>query len=101
MLAVEVVIDGSTKACSAGCGADWSLPATQRRARRALSRAFGKEVKLTFTDVTRNRSVALNYGRESRLPLLILDGSLRLAGEFDVRQLVDAVQTERELSGTG
>ncbi len=98
MVKVEIVVSGRSEACMQDCGTDWSLPEARMEAGRAVKQAFGAEVRLSYQSLTRNKVARVKYGNERVFPLLMINGHVRLTGEFEVRQIIDLVQAERELS---
>ncbi len=85
-------------ACGVSCGINWSVPESVEFARRQVRERFGGEVELEYIDVAGKTAGLPEVPDESlALPLLAVNGKVRIAGGFDVRQLIDAIDAEREL----
>ena len=101
---ITVLDDRHTEECGAGCGIDWSLPESLALASQQAKERFGDKVKLEYLNMSRtaaNRDM-LKWKEEIRnknllLPLLILNGHLRISGPFDIRQLMDTIEFETEI----
>lgn len=89
--------------CDAGCGLDWSLPANQEEARAQAWSKFGRRVSLSFCPPAELGACGLPDipGRITSqaldLPLLLIDGDLRIAGNFDMRMMLGLIETELEM----
>jgi disulfide oxidoreductase YuzD len=95
--------EGQNK-CDAGCGEDWSAPESRVFAAERIKERFGEEIPLEYLDIDASpdsRTVKEWRGqiREGNvvLPLLLLNGQLRISGQFDIRQLLDAIEIEKEV----
>ncbi|MBI4289545.1 MAG: DUF1462 family protein [Chloroflexi bacterium] len=94
----------NAKMCSESCGVNWLTPGPQQEARDRLKQAYGDKVKIDFydLDIPVNRE---KYGqwlervKEEKLllPLLVINGEVRINGFFDTRMLFDMVEAEGEL----
>ena len=103
---IEVsIIDESTRRdCDAACGTDWASPEAVALAIRRIKDRFGDGVRLEYSDLSHG-SVDQRIGewrqaireRNLSVPLLLVNGRLRIAGQFDVRQIVDAIEAEMEI----
>ena len=101
---VTIINDSRLEACEASCGVDWSSPETVARARRQISERFGKSTELRYADLAEAGS-----GRETdewhkmirdrnlSLPVLLVNGQPRISGQFDIRQLLDAIEAAMEI----
>ena len=101
---ISIIDESSRRDCDAGCGTDWSSPDAVALATRQIENRFGSEVRLEYSDLSRNAvdPQALEWRQAIRernlsVPLLLINGRLRVAGQFDVRQIVDAVEAEMEI----
>lgn len=96
--AVRLTIIGNSQAplCQVECGPDWSLPETLGQARQAIRRRFGRRVAIEYADAAKCK-MSLPAPGDASYPLLIVDSSVRLAGQFDLRQLIDVAQAELEM----
>ena len=98
---VQLTVVGNSRAplCQADCGMDWSLPETLAQARQALQEQFGDRVEIKYADVARSKK-APKQTKSTSYPLLMVDGNIRLAGQFDLRQVIDVAETEIEMAVT-
>ena len=101
---ISIIDESSRRDCDAGCGTDWSSPDAVALATRQIENRFGSEVRLEYSDLSRDAvdRQALEWRQAIRernlsVPLLLINGRLRVAGQFDVRQIVDAVEAEMEI----
>ena len=99
------IINGSIQQeCDAHCGEDWSSPETITLAGQRIKDRFGKNVQLEYIDLSKaiaNRraskwSQAIN-NKNLSLPLLLINGGPRISGQFDIRQLLDAIDAEIDI----
>jgi len=96
--------ESSRKDCDAGCGTDWSSPDALALATRQVTDRFGGEAVLDYLDLANKTgdSQANDWRQKIRernlsVPLLLINGHLRIAGQFDIRQVIDAVEAEMEM----
>ena len=96
--------ESSRKDCDTGCGTDWSSPdALAVAARQVEDRFHGKAVLEYFDISNRTGNSQANEWRQKirekklSVPLLLINGHLRIAGQFDTRQVIDAVEAEMEM----
>ncbi|HEY91110.1 MAG TPA: DUF1462 family protein [Dehalococcoidia bacterium] len=96
--------ESSRKDCDVGCGTDWSSPDALALATRQVKDRFGSEAVLEYFDVLdeTDNSRANEWRQKIRerdlsVPLLLINGHLRIAGQFDIRQVIDAVEAEMEM----
>ena len=103
---IEVVIVDDTKVekCDADCGVDWSSKEAITSAEQRIKDRFGDKVQLEYLDLSEPviDESALELGQRLRrgsqaLPLLVINGGLRISGQFDIRMLLDAVDAEIEI----
>ncbi len=101
---IRIVDDTSRRDCDAACGVDWSSPEALDLASRQVSQRFGPETRLQYLDLSRTApdQDAIQWRQTIRskslsVPLLLINGHLRVAGQFDTRQIMDAVEAEMEL----
>lgn len=92
------------KPCAEGCGVDWLSEENQRLAQQLVSRNFGASVRLSFVNLslpqerTRHREMVERVGKEGLvLPVLVINGEVRISGHFDFRMLRDMVEVAREV----
>ena len=101
---IKIIDDTSRRDCDAACGTDWSSPEATELAIRQIRDRFGEETKLEYIDLSRtiaDQPIAQWHQtireRGLSVPLLLINGQLRIAGQFDTRQIIDAVETEIEI----
>lgn len=90
--------------CDASCGADWSSLQTLDLARKQVNERFGGNIQLTYMDIAGETAgsepdkwmVALKEHNLS-VPLLVINGQLRISGNFNIRQMMDAIEVEMEM----
>lgn len=101
---INIIDDTSRRDCDINCGTDWSSEEAITLANQQIKNRFRTEVRLEYIDLSRNVpnqqmedwQLAI---REKGLsvPLLLINGHLRVAGQFDIRQIINAIETEMEL----
>lgn len=96
VLRLTVVGNSRAPLCRADCGMDWSLPETLAQARQALQEHFGDHVKIEYVDIAHSKK-STRRAKGTSYPLLMVDGNVRLAGQFDLRQVIDIAETEIEM----
>lgn len=101
---ITVLDDRRAEECEAGCSIDWSLPESLALARQQARERFGDKLKIDYLNISRTKAKRdmLRWRDEIRdrnllLPLLLINGQLRIAGPFDIRQLMDAIEFETEI----
>ena len=102
---IAIVDDSKGEKCDVHCGVDWSSAEAIALASQRIKDRFGDRVKLQYLDLSKpmpNRH-ALELTQELRnknfpLPLLVINGQPRISGQFDIRQLLDAIDAEIEIT---
>ena len=103
---IQIVImdDRHTEECGAGCSLDWSLPDSLALAREQAEERFGEQVKIDYLNLSLQAAKGdmLKWKEEIRnknllLPLLLVNGHLRISGPFDMRQLMETIEIETEI----
>ncbi len=102
--AIEIVDDTGRRDCDADCGTDWSSPEMVALAGKQVEQRFGGAATVEYRDLARG---ALDAGQQEMkrnirqqglsVPLLLVNGHLRVAGQFDIRRIVDAIEAEMEI----
>ena len=89
------------KLCAEPCGVDWTEEENQRLARQNLRQFFGDGVELEFYDAGEAPPDIARGLKEGGLilPLLVINGKVRLQGFFDFRRLRDMVEAVGETHG--
>lgn len=98
---VRLTVVGNSNAplCQANCGTDWSLPETLAQARRTLKERFGDSVEIEYADIVRGKKTTRPL-KGTSYPLLVVGNNIRLAGQFDLRQVMDIAEAELEMAVT-
>ena len=101
---VTIVDDSQGVKCDAHCGIDWSSAEAMTLATERIKKQFGDRVQLEYLDLAKPiiGDHALELSQQVRdkdlsLPLLVIDGQPRISGQFDIRQLVNAIEVEVEI----
>jgi len=104
IIQITILDDSRCEKCEAQCGIDWSSAEVMASANRQIEERFGDGVKLEYLDLSQltadHHASGLTRVSESEnlpLPLLIIDGVSRIAGQFDIRLLLEAIDTEVEI----
>lgn len=101
---VTILDDTRKRECDAACGEDWSLPDSIALANRRIKDRFGDRANLEYLDlpgIAANQQTLkwnrLIKDKSLSMPLLLVNGELRISGQFDIRQLLDVVDAEIEI----
>ena len=101
---ITIVDDSKAEKCDAHCGMDWSSAEVISLATKRIKERFGDRIQLEYLDLNKSMtaqySLELSQGTSSKtlsLPLLVINGQPRISGQFDIRQLLDAIETEVEI----
>ena len=101
---INIIDDTSRRDCDIDCGTDWSSEEAVILADRQIKSRFGVETCFEYIDLSRttpdHRAAQWRQAIKERslsIPLLLINGRLRIAGQFDTRQIIDAVEAEMEL----
>ncbi len=101
---ISSIDDTSRRDCDADCGTDWSSPEVVDLTARQIESRFGPEAILEYRDLSHDASheddpELRRTIRENGLsvPLLLINGHLRVAGQFDARRMIDAVEADLEI----
>ena len=75
-----------------------------RRAAERINERFGESIVFEFIDLSKaeadNHILETAQEIENKnysYPLLVIDGNPRISGQFDIRQLLDAIEVEMEI----
>jgi len=103
-ITVHIVDNNAGQKCDARCGTDWSRDESQSEARKTLQSRFGDRVGLAFVDLARDAGAGIPRDVLRRissgdiaLPVLLIDGELRITGYFDMRMAADVIEAELEM----
>jgi len=101
---VSIINDSRVEGCEGACGIDWSDPDELELAVKRVSEKFGGGVDVSFFDlaVSGVAPEMLKWSdevnrKELPYPLLVLNDRLRIAGNFDVRRMLDVIEVETEM----
>lgn len=101
---VTIINDPAGQDCDASCGTDWSLQKSLEMAEEQVRNRFGEGVHITYLDLAGNNKLdsLIEWGEKIEnenlsVPLLILNGRLRITGNFDIRQMLDVIEAELEM----
>ena len=101
---VTIVDDSTGEKCDAHCGVDWSSAETISLAAERIKDRFGNKIQLEYLDlskfITNHHTLELSQQVKDKnlpLPLLVIDSQPRISGQFDIHQLMDAIEVEVEI----
>lgn len=101
---IDIIDDTSRRDCNADCGTDWSAREAVDLASQQIKGRFGAETRFDYIDLSfttpDNRIAGWQEaikGKNLSVPLLLINDHLRIAGQFDTRQIIDAIEVEMEL----
>jgi len=101
---ITIIGDSSQGECDAGCGEYWSSPEALALAEQRIKDRFGDKIQLQYLDLPKAvpNHDALEWSEVIKnknllLPLLIINGQLRISGLFDICQLLDTIEVEIEI----
>ena len=104
VIRVSIVEDSKGEQCDFHCGVTWHSANLQELAAKHLTERFGDQITLDYLDLADPLAEQRDHELISRiksqglpLPLLALNGEPRIAGYFDIRMLIDAVEVEQEI----
>lgn len=93
------------KPCAEDCGVDWLKAENQQLAQRLVKQRFGEQVQLHFVNLhhpgerERYPQVLRRVAEENMfLPLLEINGEVKINGYFDMRMLTDMIEVAREVA---
>ena len=102
---ITIVDDSKDKRCVFDCGMDWSSDETIVLANQQMKERFGDGIQLKYLDLSKRVTNQHNVELKRRvrdeklsLPILLVNDKLRISGQFDVRLLLNIIDTEREIT---
>lgn len=102
---VTVIDDARAEKCEGSCGLDFSSPGALEEVNRLLKKLYGETVQLEYLDLAETSTsrshpeiVERIRAENLALPLLLIDGNLRISGYFDIYLLQNVIQTEMEIA---
>ncbi|MFH1169871.1 MAG: hypothetical protein V1691_04160 [Chloroflexota bacterium] len=101
-ISIVIADDGHSRQCDAGCGPDWSSAGVLALAQKQLKSRFGAGARLQYVDLSRPEAEPSSedlrrQGRGLGWPLLVINDKARVAGQFDNRTMLDAVEAALEI----
>ena len=103
---ITILDESHQRECDAECGVNWSSEEAIILANQRIKERFGDGIELQYLDLseaTTNPDASVwnekIKNRNLSLPLLLINGYLRISGEFDIRQLLDAIEAQVEIGG--
>jgi hypothetical protein len=104
VLRVVIVNNTGSIHCQVGCGWDWSQPEHLKLAEECLLDRYGAEVQVEYIDLIHSGGLPPagcqteeTEEEETRFPRLLINGKMKIAGDFDMRMLLDAVEVVAEM----
>ena len=101
---ITIVDDSQGEKCNSHCGVDWSSEEVIALASNRIKERFGERMKLNYLDLSkpmtgRHATELKQKIRKEKLPLplLAINGQPRISGQFDIRQLLEAIDAEMEV----
>ena len=101
---VTIINGPARQDCDTSCGTDWSLKESLELAEKQVRNRFGEGVHLTYLDLAGKGKVnsLIEWGEKIEnenlsVPLLLVNGHLRITGNFDIRQMLDVIEAELEI----
>ena len=104
---IRVTVLDNTKAekCEGRCGLDFSSPEAVESVIELLNKLYGEKVQLQYLDLAKP-STSHSYPEivervrteNLALPLLLINGNLRISGYFDIYLLQSVIQAEMEMA---
>lgn len=101
---VTVFDNSQGEKCEGRCGLDLSAPGALESITELLNKLYGGSVQLEYLDLAEpsissaHPEIVERVRVESlSLPLLLINGKLRISGYFDIRLLQSAIQIETEM----
>jgi len=104
LIRVTIIDDAKADKCEGHCGLDFSTPQAVEEITELLNKLYGDQVQLEFLDLTETSTshsypeiVERTRTENLTLPLLLINGSLRISGYFDIHLLQNVIQAEQEM----
>jgi len=101
---ITILNDTNRQECGACIEIDWSAPESIDLARQRIKDRFNDKIQLTYIDLSRGTKNhrASEWSQKIKdknlmVPLLLINGELRISGQFSIRQLLDAIETVMEM----
>ncbi len=105
---VIIIDDSSFEPCDYHCGVNWSAEESIELASQRITERFSDGIELQYIDLSKPHSDKQTRQWRSKvkrehlnLPLLVINGQVRISGQFDIRMLVESIDAEREIKSEG
>lgn len=104
LIRVTVLDDTKAEKCEGRCGLDFSSPEAVESVTELLNKLYGEKVQLQYLDLAEpstshsHPEIVERVRTENlALPLLLINGNLRISGYFDIYLLQNVIQAEMEM----
>lgn len=101
---VTIIDDARAEKCEGHCGLDFSSPQAVEELAELLKKLFGETVQFEYfnlaeplTSCSYSEIVERIKTENLALPLLLINGNLRISGYFDIYLLQNVIQAELEM----
>lgn len=91
---IEIITGKQSTLCKKDCGTDWSRTEIQIQVRKDIRKRFGNQVRVDFK---LSDEIDEQTEKENNDPVLLINGQNRLAGQFDIRQVMDILEIQMEI----
>ncbi len=102
---VTIIYESKGERCNADCGVDWSSTEVITLTNQRIKERFGDRVELEYVDLSKPGTNHLKLqairNKNQSIPLLVLDGQVRISGQFDIHLLLDAIDADIEIKEGG
>ncbi|MFC1925179.1 hypothetical protein ACFLW2_00600 [Chloroflexota bacterium] len=104
LVQVTVIDDAGADKCDAHCGLEFTSPQVVEQVTELLGKIYGETVQLEYIDLAGSSTGGLYPDMIERvmagglsLPLLLINGNLRVSGYFDIHLIQSVIQAELEM----
>jgi len=104
VIQVVIINDSRREECEAACGVDWSSSEVIALASQQIRDRFGEKMRVEYVDLAEatvspetDEFMKIINNRSLSLPVLLINGQPRISGQFDIRQLLDAIEADMEM----
>lgn len=101
---VTIIDNAGADKCDGHCGLEFSSPQVIEQVTEILGNTYGETVQLEYLNLSEPLTVRLYPEMVERarieglpLPLLLINGNLRVSGYFDIPLLKSVIQAEMEM----
>ena len=102
---ITIIDNSDREQCDPNCETNWRSGEALDLASQRIKESFGGGMQLKYfdlaTDTVEDQVLEWNKVIKNKnlgFPVLLIDGQLRIAGQFDVRQLLDAIEVDTEMA---